>query len=251
MPKIELLELSCRDPKAQCEFYCSILGMHHFGNFTVGYDNAAEAKIRFVSVEQPYRPKSNDLYWKIALAVPNIDLACQQLQKNGVDVGAPHQFQDVGYLAHFTDPEGYTIELIDHWFEGHRPKLPVNSDLFGCGAHFNLLTLRATEIGPIQKLCRDIGMKPLAIQIVKGRGFTLHFFAFTSEQPPYPDLHAVENRPWLYQRPYTVLEIQHVSDLGMASQSLSDGTGYRNALLSGLTEPIQPNGLKLGTYPSP
>ncbi len=247
MPKIELLNLSCRNPKAQCDFYCSVLGMLNFGDFTVGYANDAEAKIRFVVAQQPYRPIANDLYWKIALAVPNIELACQQLQKNGVDVGSPHQFQDIGYLAHFSDPEGYPVELIDHCFEGQRSNSSFDTSLFGGGAHFNLLTLRATEIGPIQELCRDIGMTPLAIQSVKGRGFTLHFFAFTSQEPPCPDLHAIENRPWLYQRPFTVLEIQHVPKLNLASPSVNDAVGYQNTLLSGVTHPIQRNRLKLET----
>ena len=40
-------------------------------------------------------------------------------------------------------------------------------------------------------------------------GFTLYFLADQRESPPQPDLEAVENRPWLWRRPYTVLELQH------------------------------------------
>ena len=47
-----------------------------------------------------------------------------------------------------------------------------------------------------------------SIQDVPAYGFTLYFCAFTEESPPNADLRALENRPWVYQRPYTVLELQ-------------------------------------------
>lgn len=235
MPKIDLVSLGCVDPKRQCEFYCSVLGMRDFGNFTVGYDNSAEAKLQFVASQHPYQSSPADLYWKIALATPNIELACRQLHQHGIEISQPHQFQDIGYLAHFNDPEGYTIELIDHWFEGQRPADNTeNSELFGGGAHLNLLTLRANNIQPVHDLCIEAGMKQLVVEPVESHGFTLHFYAFTSQRPPNPDPQAVENRPWLYQRPYTILEIQHVPGVDVVNSKVEGVAGYLHATFSGV-----------------
>ena len=53
-------------------------------------------------------------------------------------------------------------------------------------------------------------MKLLSIQDISAYGFSLYFLAFTAETPPVPSgLESVENREWLWQRPYTTLEIQH------------------------------------------
>lgn len=72
------------------------------------------------------------------------------------------------------------------------------------------ITTRITE--PTQSLDfyqKVLGMKLLSIQPVKRYNFTLYFLAYTEETPPNADLEAVENREWLWQRPYTTLELQH------------------------------------------
>ena len=53
-------------------------------------------------------------------------------------------------------------------------------------------------------------MKLLSIQQVEAYGFTLYFLAFTDETPPNEDLNSIEIREWLWQRPYTTLELQYV-----------------------------------------
>ena len=40
--------------------------------------------------------------------------------------------------------------------------------------------------------------------------FDLHFLAYTDETLPNPDVTAVENREWLWKRPYTTLEFQQI-----------------------------------------
>ena len=247
MPKLDLVTLGCLDPEAQRDFYCSKLGMRDFGDFVVGYDSEREAKLKFVPCGSAYQPQPNDLYWKIALAVPNIDLAYRQLRDHGVEVGQPHQFQDVGYLAHLKDPEGYTIELIDHWFEGQRPASDPDESLFGGGAHFNLLTLRASDMQPVHDLCEKLGMAHIVVQPVTTHGFTLHFYSYASQQPPNPDLESIENRPWLYQRPETVLEIQHVPSLKTPRLPADDEAGYQSAGIAGLELVPVSNPLKLGS----
>ena len=42
----------------------------------------------------------------------------------------------------------------------------------------------------------------------------LHYFRYSlwsEETLPNPDLEAVENRPWLWSRPYTFIELQHLT----------------------------------------
>ena len=156
----------------------------------------------------------------------------------GFNVGSPRQFQDIGYLAHFQDPEGYTIELIEHWFQGNRPVTEHDRTLLGGGACLNLLTLRTHQIEPIRKRCITMGMTPLSIQPVNEYGFTLHFFAYTDDIPPSQDLTAVVNREWLYQRPYTVLEIQEIH--GASPMIFTEGSvaGYAGTELSGMLEDL-------------
>jgi len=229
MPKLDQVTLRCLNPEAQSQFYCEALDMQVHSDGSVGY-GGEQAALAFQKGESEYKPKSNDLYWKIALSVPNIELACHQLTEKGIQVAAPEQFKDVAYLAHFSDPEGFTIELIDHWFKDNRQNQVINDHVFGGGAHFNLLTLRTTQIDKITQSCLQCGMKLLSIQPVESHGFTLYFFAFTSDFPPSKDPYAVENREWLYQRKYTVLEIQQVHrQINICTANLSEA-GYIGTL---------------------
>ena len=52
-------------------------------------------------------------------------------------------------------------------------------------------------------------MRLMSVQPIPERGFTLYFYAWSDEPLPDPDLEAVENREWLWARPYTLLELQH------------------------------------------
>ncbi|MFG5379591.1 VOC family protein [Yoonia sp. R2-816] len=244
MPRIDQITLRSRDHHAQQEFYIDILGMVGRDDGTIGYGDK-EVGLIFEPANKPYQPSNQDVYWKIALAVPNIELACDQLLRKGVQVGAARQFQDIGYLAHFRDPEGFTIELIEHWFKGNRPDLQYDTSRLGGGATLNLLTLRTHDIAPLHKSCLDWGMTPLSVQHVHGYGFTLHFYAFTDEQPPNPDLTAIENREWLYQRPYTVLEIQEVEGACGMHPTRDGAAGYASAKITGLVRELLPNELQI------
>lgn len=234
-PEIKTIMFRCREPNDQRRFYREVLGMVDHGDEGMGY-GCKEARLFFTKSNGSYRLTSNDLYWKIALAVPNIELACQQLLARGVKVGTPRQFQDIGYLAHFKDPEGFTIELIEHWFQGQRQPEAIEPDTFGGGAHLNLLTLRTTNIDNIIRQCCNWGMKQLSIQPVESHGFTLFFFAFTQESPPSMDLQALENREWLYQRRYTILEVQHVHSGTIIKRPTAKQAGYAGAVFTGLAE---------------
>jgi catechol 2,3-dioxygenase-like lactoylglutathione lyase family enzyme len=55
-----------------------------------------------------------------------------------------------------------------------------------------------------------LGMRLLSVQPVPAREFTLYFLACTDEVPPHADVEHVGNREWLWQRPYSILELQHI-----------------------------------------
>ncbi|WP_299483691.1 VOC family protein [uncultured Roseibium sp.] len=237
MAGIDTLTLAVVDPEAQRHFYCDVLGMSDQGDGRVGF-GSPETGIHFVRADAPYKPQGADLYWKIALSVPNIELAISQLKARGVPCSEPKQFRDVGYLAKAVDPEGFTIELIDHWFQGERPDIPVDRTRLGGGAHLSLVTLRTADISAIEPDLLGWGMTPLSIQPVEPFGFTLYFYAFTDEVPPNADIRAVVNRTWVYQRPYTVLEIQHVDALKSETHPAHLAAGYAGLTIGGLSNNV-------------
>lgn len=237
--KLATLVLRAANPQRQTDFYRQVLGMSSQGPGCVGY-GGPEMAICFMPGDTAYAPKPSDRYWKIAIAVPNIELAYDQLRASGVAVSVPEQFLDVGYLAHAYDPEGFCIEIIEHSFKGQRQAAQealgsgtaAQTNLLGGGPHLNLLSLRTSDIAPLQGQLIEAGMKPLSVQDVKPYGFTLYFFGFTDEAPPKAQLEALENRTWLYRRRYTVLEIQHQPNLGPATHPTNRAAGYVGLELS-------------------
>ena len=225
MAKLDLLTLRVSNPDEQKRFYCNVLGMRDQGRGCVGYSETQVA-LKFAPAETPYISQASDLYWKIAISVPNIELACTQLLSAGVGCSEPHQFEDVGYLAHFTDPEGFSIELIDHEFKNERRVTQFDLDLLGGGPHLSLVTLRTADIKAVESTLLGWGMQKLSIQPIPAYGFTLHFYAFTDDIPPDDTLTAVANRTWVYQRTYTVLELQHVDTLERETVPTSHAGGF-------------------------
>lgn len=93
-------------------------------------------------------------------------------------------------------------------------------------------------------------MKLLSIQPVTQYGFTLYFLAYTSESPPDDDLEAVQNREWLWQRPYTMLELQHFVQSETERFDLpADGeAGYAGLVITGAAQEenrVDPGGGKV------
>ena len=209
--RLEALVLRVADVDAQVAFYIDRLGMSRVGERQVRYD-AAGAAIEFqqATIIGGSAPTPDDRYWKVGITLPNVDLAAAQLRASGIEVSAPEQFRDVGYLCHLQDPEGFTIELLQHDF-GAPPRGLGDPDApLGGGARLGQITLRVVDLEAALACYRDrLGMRLLSVQPVEEHGFTLYFLAFTDEQPPDPELTAVANRPWLWRRSYTCLELQH------------------------------------------
>ncbi len=213
--------LRVKSPDSLARFYIKHFGMkasREGETVILGYDGAdATIALQQAEAGDDYQHARTDRYWKIGITLPNVDFAQAQLHRTGFTVSDPSQFGDIGYMCHLSDPEGFSIELLQHRFIGNRdtaagdPNQPL-----GGGARIGQITLRVTDLQAALAFYRDrLGMRLLSIQPVPAFGFTLYFLAFTDERPPNADLEAVENREWLWMRPYTTLELQHLaSDSG-------------------------------------
>ncbi|MEM7169771.1 MAG: VOC family protein [Pseudomonadota bacterium] len=160
----------------------------------------------------PYRQDVEDLYWKIGVTLCDVDLAVDRLRIRDVEVSQPRQFQEIGYLCHLRDPEGYVIELLQHRFAwNHKPQPAAPGYALGGPAVLGQVTLRIRDPEASLRFYKQVlGLRLLSRQAVPEHGFTLYFLAATQERPPHEDLDAVSNREWLWQRPYTTLELQHI-----------------------------------------
>ncbi|WP_330926131.1 VOC family protein [Candidatus Sororendozoicomonas aggregata] len=219
------LALRIKDPAASLPFYKNVLGMSLVSetnrgqrkHFCLQYtDLQAVLELVYDAADTAWHPMLSETlqpgYWKIAIAVAELDHARACLLDKGVPVGDAFEVPDVAYLCHFSDPDGYCIELIQHRFcRNHRPQ-PIQRDYpLGGAAVFSLVTLRIKDSARSLAFYGDVlGMTLLSRQQVADRGFTLYFLACTDESPPVRNIDAIENREWLWQRPYTVLELQHI-----------------------------------------
>jgi len=206
--------LSVRSPKNLARFYTAHLGMKartEDDGIILGYDgNDAALELRQATSGKTYAHARSDRYWKIGITLPDLELAHKQLRDTGINVSAPNQFGDIGYMCHLSDPDGFVIELLQHRFQGNQGKVEGDpAKPLGGGARIGQITLRTSNLDQALAFYRDrLGMHLLSIQPVQDFGFSLYFLAFTDEHSPTAELTAVGNREWLWQRPYTTLELQ-------------------------------------------
>ena len=174
-------------------------------------------------------------YWKIGITLADVDLAREQLLDAGLAVSEAQQFHDVGYLCHLNDPDGYSIELLQHRFaHNHQPSAPLLNVALRGVPTFGQISLRVKDPeNSLDFYVRGLGMRLLSRQIIEPHRFTLYFLGCTEEQPPYADVDDVRNREWLWQRPYTVLELQHVwgTELGQFHYRVTPDTGFERISL--------------------
>lgn len=193
-------------------FYRDVLGMavEHDGRELVCRYPGRGAAIRFATgTVARYESTDDAFYWKLGIVVADLDAAYAHLQSCGVEVAAPRQFRDIGYLTHLRDPFGLPLELLQVGFEGHARAAGCGHPI-GARSTLAHLTLRVTDHESTETyLVEQLGMRLMSVQAVADLGFTLYFYAWSDEPLPDPDLGAVENREWLWARPYTLVEIQH------------------------------------------
>lgn len=166
---------------------------------------------------------TSNAYWKIGITLYDIDYARNILLSKQVNIGNPLQFEDIGYVCHLKDPNGFHIELLQHDFQktfddkikkNDRKGLPKDDFPLGYPCCIGQITLQANDMNQTQRFYQDLlGMKLLSIQEVPKFNFTLYFFAWTNENPPIADIKDIStNREWLWKRPYTTIEIRHFHD---------------------------------------
>ncbi|NOD94138.1 VOC family protein [Ruegeria sp. HKCCD4884] len=229
------LRLRVDDPRQLAAFYRDILGMsvrEEGANVRVGYAGE-DADLLLLHGGGGYTHDRGQRYWKIGITVPDVDLAATHLRARDVPVSDPNQFLDIGYMCHLADPQGFVIELLQHDFEGNRPLHAADPDAPFAQARIGQITLRTGDIAAEDEFWRGQGMSLLSMQNVAPYGFDLHFYAFTQETPPNPDLWSVENREWLWKRPYTTLEFQHV-----AGAQFAPVPDYQGIEIEGVPEPL-------------
>ncbi len=227
-------------PKSLSRFYTDHLGMiagAHGDTTILGYGGqGASLELRAARSGDGYVHSEKDRYWKIGVTLPNIDIAYVQLRAAGLHVSEPRQFLDIGYMCHLHDPEGFQIELLQHDFVQNRPARAGNpGEPLGGGAGIGQITLRVTDAEAALSVYRDrVGMRLLSVQPLPQFGFTLYFLAFTDESPPLAPLEAVANREWLWRRPYTTLELQHLHDFrGPLRRPRPGEPGFAHIAISG------------------
>ena len=194
-------------------FYGDVLGMRNFGTGSrplFGYDENACLLEFHDGAERAYAPNERDLYWKLGITLHDLDHAVSFLRSRHYDVTEPHQFRDIGYMCHLRDPKGFAIEFLQHGLQGNTESVESGHPI-GHQATLAHMSLRVKNIKGARSFCEtQLGMRLMSIQPVNDLDFCLYFFAWSHEDLPTPDLRAIENREWLWQRPYMLLELQHV-----------------------------------------
>ncbi|WP_261843410.1 VOC family protein [Aliamphritea ceti] len=224
MRHIHKHSLRVADVARSCEFYQVYLGMSLISEYQqqgkhcclLGYVRSPESMpptlLELIETEDfvclPGAVPAG--YWKIALSVVDVDVARQCLTEKGIEVTPTCQVPDVAYLCHLNDPDGHCIELIQHRFEvNHTPQPKDDRYPLGSEAVFSLITYRVKNPERSVAFYQGLGMRLLSRQDVGFAGFTLYFLGYSDESLPDEDICAVGNREWLWQRPYTLIELQH------------------------------------------
>ena len=223
--RFDRLILRCQSPERLAAFYKEHLGMTarpEGASWVVGYAGPdADIELRPATGSAAYTPSKQDRYWKIGIMVPKLDLAHSILVSQGLSVSAPHLFEDIGYMCHLEDPEGFQIELLQQTF----PDAPTTLGYLLSDTVFSSIgqiTLRTQDLEADLAEFRDSkGMTLVSVQPVPKFGFTLYFLAVGDTPPKEHALTSLENRKWLWQRPYTCLELQAV-DKGIVPPSQDD-----------------------------
>lgn len=232
--KFAQIILNSTDIDKSKNFYTDLLGMGQ-QTFGIGY-NVAQAHLKFK--QGSFQTSSSDsFFWKLGITLGNLDQAVSFLRSQNIEISGPRQFQDIGYLAHLSDPSGNTIELLQQGFEGNHTDPvpdPFQSHPIGAQATLAHITLRVRDIKATKKWADMHSLRLMSVQPVNSHGFTLYFYAWSGDILPNPNLESVENREWLWRRPYTILELQHLHGLGSiptnSPQNIDVSTAHNDIL---------------------
>ena len=231
------------NPGKAIDFYQSKLGMSliaqrqfdgkdfHFLSFASNQDAnlilVYDPKVLTLSVAE--QPSLIEGYWKYSLSVPDVSLVRQRLVENNVMPGQCFEVPDIAYLCHLRDADGYCIELLQHELsKNFQPYTPDPDYILGCEPSINLSTLRVRDIEQSLQFYESLGMTLISRQQVPCYKMTLYFLSFDQHKPPCDDIDSLIIREWMWQRPYTLLELQHIH-----GTDKSPGFSYRTGIETG------------------
>ena len=227
MPYLHKHSLYISNPENSLDFYINKLGMKLVNEFIENTKEFYHLKFNLDTNEAILElifDKNNNCtvyqkidsrltgYWKMSICIKDVDIARNKLLEKGIELTKAFQVPDVAYLCHFSDPDGYSLELIQHEFEKKHIKQKEDA-LYALGnrAIFSLITYRVKDIDKSLTFYKnDLKMKLLSKMDVSKRGFELYFLGFTNESLPNEDVESIENREWLWKRGYTMIELQYV-----------------------------------------
>lgn len=218
--------------KRSLEFYTNKLGMKLINSFKeenkefyqLSFDDSKESKQAILELiydsnnTRTSFPRNSEVlegYWKIAICIKDVDIARENLIKNDVHVGVAFEVPNVAYLCHFNDPDGYCIELIQHKFQKNHIKETEDTNyILGNKPVFSLVTYRVKDINKsLDFYTKELGLKLYSKMDVSFRGFNIYFLAPNMEELPNKDVQSIENVEWLWQREFTMIELQHIFEL--------------------------------------
>jgi len=123
-PKLVGIVLKVSNPQKLANWYKDVLGMsikQDGTNWICEYEKfnqSAQVKLIPGPSGSQYKSERNHVYWKIGLSLQDVNLAREKIMNLGTSqVSPPAQFFNIGYLCHLADPEGFSIELLQHTFE--------------------------------------------------------------------------------------------------------------------------------------
>lgn len=185
----------------------------------------------------PRNSENLEGYWKIAICIKDVDIARESLIKNDIQVGAAFEVPNVAYLCHFNDPDGYCIELIQHRFQKNHIKEKANTNyILGNKPVFSLVTYRVKNINKsLDFYTNKLGLKLYSKMDVSFRGFNIYFLAPDIEKLPNEDIESIDNIEWLWQREFTMIELQHIFEIENKKEFTYDvglKTGFEKLIFS-------------------
>lgn len=245
MPQLKKTSLYIASIEQSLDFYQKKLGMTLISNhqengresFLLSFDPSSARKeacleLIYDKTHIHHFPKDRDRlegYWKISIAIKDVDIARKKLIQMGIEVSDGFQVPDVAYLCHLYDPNGYCIELIQHKFSHNHTSEPENPDfVLGNPPVLSLVTYRAKDIdSSLDFYTKVLGMNLLSRMALPQRGFDLYFLGFSPE--PEEDVESINIREALWQRPNTMIELQQIhkySPMTDFSYDVSEETGF-------------------------
>lgn len=252
MQRISAHSLYISNPKRSLDFYVNKLGMKLFKSFIEDEiefyqlkfnEDTKEAVLELIydkSNKETIFPKDSSKlegYWKMSISIKDVDIARNKLLEKDIEVSTAFQVPNVAYLCHFFDPDGYALELIQHEFEQNHIKEKENKNYtLGNKAIFSLITYRVKDINKSLDFYKNtLDMELFSKMKVHQRGFELYFLGYSQETLPNKDIEAIENRTWLWQRDFTMIELQYILDIKKDTDftyDVSKSTGFKQIAIS-------------------